>query len=119
MQLIEVRPLKPFMGTYRCGLSEADIIDDVLVEKEGGVIVKEKVARKRFVGLIPVDRVMTPDESRLHLDGKLPDHIEPLPGGRMVREWPRQRTVMLPPDTASQLISRGLAERVEKVKKAG
>lgn len=110
MQMIEVRPLRPFMGSYVCSLSEADSVDDHTTEKDGQ-ITKTKVARKRFVGLIPVDRAMTPDEHRLYLAGNLPGHLEVL-GDRQVREWPAQRTVLVPAEIASRLISGGLAERV-------
>jgi hypothetical protein len=118
MQLVEIKPLKPFCGSYRCALSEADVIDDLLVEKEGGVIVKERVPRKSFVGLISVERAITPDEHKAWKDGKLPEKFEVADNGRSITEHPPHRTVQVPADVASSLISRGLAERVAVGKKA-
>jgi hypothetical protein len=113
MSMIEVRPTKPFVGSYRCSFAEADIIDEQLVEKDG-LIVKEKVPRKRFVGLIPVQRAMTREESSAWAAGNLPPHLEPIEDGRYVIEHPKQRTVFVPAEVASSLISRGLAEKVDK-----
>ncbi|MBS0244921.1 MAG: hypothetical protein JSS20_22340, partial [Proteobacteria bacterium] len=50
MQLVEIRPLKPFVGSYRCALNDADFIDDHLTENENGLVVKIPVPRKRFIG---------------------------------------------------------------------
>ncbi|MGE3916823.1 MAG: hypothetical protein AB7F78_14120 [Hyphomicrobiaceae bacterium] len=113
MQLIEVRPVKPFVGSYRCSVAEADMIDEQFAEKDG-VVIKEKVPRKRFIGLIPVTRAIRPDEVDLHLAGKLPGNIEVDDSGRMVTEHPKQRTLHLPPAVASSLISRGLAVKVDQ-----
>lgn len=114
MQLIEVEPLKPFVGSYKCGMAEADVIEDEAIEKDG-IITKVKVARKRFAGFIPVERVITPDEQTRFATTK-PDNIEVFQEGRvtMVREWPKERTVKVPADVASQLVSRGLARTVSR-----
>lgn len=116
MQLVEVVPLKAFCGTFKCSLSEADLIDEALVEKEGGVIVKEKVPRKRYIGKVPTVRAITPDEHNLWKEGKLPKNIVADDGGKFVTVYPEQRTVMVPADVASSLIARGIAERVEPKK---
>lgn len=112
MQLVEVRALKPFVGSYRCSLSEADTIEDQLTEKEGGLIIKEKVPRKRFAGWIAVERYATSVEIELAKVGQLPGNLELEPGGKRVTEHPTEATVMVPADIAENLVSRGLAEIV-------
>lgn len=112
MQLVELIPLKPFVGSYKCSLSEADMVDDGLQEKDG-VITKVKVPRKRFAGFVPVERAATRDEIDAFRAGKLPGHIEALDEECMqVRVYPESRTVKVPPDIADNLVSRHLAERV-------
>ena len=130
MQLIELRPLKPFVGTHPCSLAEADMIDDRLVQGVDGVVRKQPEPRKRFVGLIPIDRPATADEMAALKAGKpLPPNIEIAPDTRTeferrmaakgqaeaprIRQWPAQRTVRVPEDVAASLVERGLAERVE------
>ena len=61
MQLVEVRPLKPFVGSYRCSIEITDYIDDGLAEKDGQVV-KVKEPRKRFVGMIAEDRALATSE---------------------------------------------------------
>lgn len=113
MQLVELRPLKPFVGSYRCSLSEADVIDTELVEKEGGLVVKEKVPRKRYRGFIPIDRKITSAENELARKGQLPGNLQLLENG-YVREFPKgEQTVKVPQEVAENLIERGLAERVD------
>ncbi len=133
--LVEVRPLRPFVGTYRCELKDADMIDDGLVEKDGGLIVKEKVPKKRYIGLVSVRRAARPDELELISRGEaLPEGIELADdvrseaekrvankgqiGSTFVFEHPAVRTLMLPREVASKLVSRGLAEIVMKVRRA-
>jgi hypothetical protein len=111
MKLVELRPLKPFVGTYKCSLSEADLIDDALTEKDG-VIVKEKVPKKRYIGLVPVERAATADEFRAWKEGKLPSHLTASEDGRFVTEMPIARTVKVPEEVAQSLVARGLAERI-------
>ncbi len=53
------------------------MIDDGLVEKDGGLIVKEKVPKKRFIGLVSVHRAARPDElERIARKEEPPDNIE-------------------------------------------
>jgi hypothetical protein len=113
VSMVEVRPLKPFVGSYRCGLSEADVIEDETVE-EAGQIIKRKVARKRFVGLIPVERMASNEEFKKFKDHK-PDNIDVYMDGKvaMIREWPVHRTIKVPVEVASSLASRGLAEVIK------
>jgi hypothetical protein len=118
--LVEVRPLKPFVGSYKCSLSEADVIDDETVE-EAGQIIKRKVARKRFAGFIPVERMASPEEAKLYADeDKVPDNIDFYIDHKtpMVREWPAHRTIKVPAEVASSLASRGLAEVVKGKREA-
>lgn len=116
MELVEVRPLKAFVGSYRCSLSEADSIDEVLTEKDG-LIVKEKVPRKRYRGFVPVDRKLTPSEVEAYKAGSLPDNLEMIDEATLhVREYSGDRTVKVPPDVADSLVSRGLAERTKQTK---
>ncbi len=132
MQLTEVRPLKPFCGTYACSVADADCIDDVLTDKDG-VVAKTRQPRKLFVGLVPVERSATQAEAAAIIAG------EPLPNGveidadvaaefrarsdrksdterPRVVERPVPGTVSVPTDMASSLVSRGLAEIVEVAK---
>ena len=114
-QLVEIKPLKPFVGSYRCALSEADLVDDGLDVNEAGQIIKVKVPRKRFVGLIAVQRKIRQTERELWTAGKLPANIEVLDeNGTVVLEHPPQRTLMVPAEVASSLVSRELAEIVDK-----
>lgn len=115
---VELLPLKPFCGSYKCALSEADTIDEILVEKDGGLIVKEKVPRKKFVGLIAVERAATPEEQLMARERKLPDHLEIDERGLVITEHPKQRTVIVPADVANSLVHRGLAKRVSPDPKA-
>lgn len=135
IELTEVKPVAPFCGSYPCALDQADTIDDALVEKPDGTIVKEKQPRKRFVGLIEVTRYATAEETALIATGRelpegialagnaQPDHVAKasMKGqSQAVRvvEYPKQRTVMVPTDIAAALVRRGLAELVEPVKPA-
>lgn len=134
MQLVEVLPLKPFVGSYRCTLAEADFIDDVLDETPAG-IVKTKQPRKRFIGLIAERRALTLGEIEARLCGDLdpaifelePESAEILrrlkPGANAVPPifatvWPRERTVRVPADMAADLERRRLAEIVKPAKAA-
>ncbi len=114
MDLVELRPLSPFVGSYKCALSEADTINDVLIERDG-VVVKGKEPRKQYFGRVPVERAMTPDENRLWKEGKLPERFEVNATGTVVIEHPSPATVTVPADVAEGLIARGLAEAVGTV----
>lgn len=117
MELVEVRPLKAFVGSYRCSLEECDSVDEVLTEKDGGLIVKEKVPRKRYRGFVPIDRKLMPSEVDAYRAGKLPDNLEMIDEGTLhVREHSGPRTVRVPADVADSLVSRGLAERIKQPK---
>lgn len=124
MQLIEVKAIAPFVGTYVCPLAEADLIDDVLEEKDG-MTVKTRVPKKRFAGFIDVQRRLSPEEIQRALEGELPANIELLdpavlksikPGAQNAPEVfaiEHAPTVMLPADVAAGLIERGLAGKIE------
>jgi len=119
MQMVEVRPLKPFVGSYRCSLAEADMIDEHLKEDANGIVIKEKVPRKRIVGMISVQRALLPSEHKAWIDGKLnTDIYEVSEDGRMCIEHPPQRTLIVPIHVASSLISRGLAAEVAPIEAA-
>lgn len=118
MEMIELRALKPFCGSYKCALADADIIDESLVERADGLIVKEKVPRKKFVGLIAVERMAHDSELRQLASGNTPSGLEVISqtkSATMVRI--NADTVKVPSDMAENLIARGLAERVEKAKR--
>jgi hypothetical protein len=116
-QLVEIKPVKPFVGSYRCSLSEADMIEDGLKENDDGTIVKVKIPKKRFVGLISVQRAMRAHEREMWLAGTLPENIEVLDEqGMAVMEHPLVRTIFVPPEVASSLVSRQLAELVKSTK---
>jgi hypothetical protein len=118
MEMIEVRALKPFCGSYKCSLADADVIDETLVERPDGLIVKEKVPRKKFVGLITVERRAFDSELAQIEAGRTPVGLEVISRTKaltMVRTL--SDNVRLPSDMAQNLIDRGLAERVEKSKR--
>lgn len=111
-KFIEVRPIKPFSGSYVCSLSEADFIDDALTTNVDGIVIKSKVPRKRYRGTIAVERPMTPTEFALWKAGDLPSNFEPIgDDGRFVRVHPLEATIRLPEDVALEHISRGLCVR--------
>lgn len=124
MQLIEVKAIAPFVGTYVCPLAEADLIDDVLEEKDG-MTVKTRVPKKRFAGFIDVQRRLSPVEIQRALEGELPSNLELLdpsqlkgvkPGAANAPEiWAIEHaaSIILPADVAAGLIERGLAAKVE------
>jgi hypothetical protein len=118
--LVEVRALKPFCGSYKCELGVADIIEDETVEVNG-VITKTKVARKRFAGLIAVERTPTEHEANAIKAEAKPPHIEVLAsdksGVTLVRVHPIPSTAFVPQDIAASLVERGLAEAVVKQKR--
>lgn len=135
MQLVEVRPVKPFVGSFKCSLAEADFIDDALEEKDG-VVVKVKIPRRRYIGLIAVYRALTVGEIEARIRGELdpetfeldPDGIDALsrvkPGSNQVPAifatvHPTIKTLKLPADIAASLIQRGLATKVEPAKSKG
>ena len=132
--MIEVRPLKPFCGSYKCALADADIIDEHLVEKEDGLIVKERIPRKKVVGQIAIQRRLTDFETSAFLAGQLPPQIEVLNGAEVLERHrikpqaaaaldligsvqPAEPTVKVPSDLAASLIARGLAEAVQQPKR--
>ncbi len=136
MELVELKPLKPFVGSYRCALADADVIDDMLVEREDGTIVKEKVPRKRFVGLIAVTRRLTPDEIGQFLAGSLDPLIEVVDGATVLAKQkvkpqsiaalelacivsPEHATVRVPREMADDLVKRGIAAVVAPTRKRG
>ena len=136
MDMIEVRPLKAFVGSYKCALADADQIDDQLDELPDGAIVKRQVPRKRFVGLISTHRRLRSEEIQQFIAGELSERLE-VPNGKEILaaqqrkpqsiaaieisaiEHPVNRTIMVPSDTALSLISRGLAEAVAVPKRRG
>lgn len=112
-ELVELRPLKPFVGSYRCKLEEADTIDEALAEDPAGNIIKTKVPKKRFVGLVPVFKRLFPEERAGYASGApLPERSELSPDGATLMTWPREKTVRVPKDIAESLVERGLAELV-------
>ena len=124
IEMTEVLPLKPFVGSYQCALADADTIDEQLV-KQGGVIVKTRVPKKKFVGLISRQREMRDTEFMAAQAGTLPASVEIVgdvskaKSAEMLRvvEHPAQRTVMVPADMAAGLVERGLAEYVKAPKR--
>ncbi len=127
--LVEIRPLQPFVGTYRCALAEADMVDDDLEDRDG-VVVKTKVPKKRIIGLISVRRFATVAEIEAAVAGEpmpgieflAPEELKRIKPSMMtmpqlaVIQHPRERTVRVPASIAEGLIERGLAERVGKTK---
>jgi len=113
MEMIEIRPLKPFIINYRCSRAEADAIDVDMKENKYGVMIKEYVPRRRFVGMIPFERRLNGNEIEL-LANKwpLPPNIELIPGTERVIEHPAEPTVRVPSELAQELVERGLAELV-------
>jgi hypothetical protein len=111
-ELIELRPLKPFAGSYKCALSEADVVNDSFAEKEDGQIVKVREPRKRFFGAVSYARHITPAELELSKQGRLPPHLKHEGKSEFVVEHPLQPTVKVPLGIALTLIERQLAERV-------
>ena len=111
MNFVEVRPLKPFCGTFKCPLSMADSIEDVLEEKDG-VIVKVRQPMKRYAGFVSVARQPMPEEFAAWKAGKVSAGYEFSDDGKMLFKHPDERTLKLPEDLASSLVERGLAERV-------
>jgi hypothetical protein len=117
MQTVEVRPIRPFVGSYKCGLAEADMVDEDLVEKDG-IVVKHRVPRKRYIGLIPVQRAIRADERELlKSGGTLPANFELIEEAGVVIERPGPPTVRLPAEIAHGLIQRGLAEIIAPAKR--
>lgn len=130
--LVEVRPLKPFVMSFKCSLADADYVDDDLTEKDG-LVVKTKVPRKRVTALIPIRRSLTLNEIEARIRGDLdpatyelePESIAALkaikPGATSVPPifavvHPAVPTVKVPADVADNLVSRGIAERVKASK---
>jgi hypothetical protein len=128
-ELIELKPLKPFIGSYPCALAHCDTIDEQLVEKEGGMIIKEKIPRKKFIGLVGVTRRLTVDETHAFLSGQLPARYEVHDAEKVLKQHaikpqsaanteliatvrPENSTVKVPAEMARSLIDRGLAEMV-------
>lgn len=130
--LVEVRPIRPFVGSYKCTIDECDYIQDILIEKDG-FIVKGKEPRKRFIGMIGERRPLTGDEIMAAKSGALgprydvearPEDLKQVGVGTnslptiygTVR--PRQAAVRVPVDIADDLVRRGLAEIIEPAKAA-
>jgi hypothetical protein len=89
------------------------MIDEQLKENDDGLIVKEKVPRRRYVGLVPVQRSLRNDERELIKNEQpLPANLELIEGTDIVIEHPEQRTLRLPVEIAQSLFDRGLAEPV-------
>lgn len=117
MQLVEVKPIQPFVGSYPCALADADSIDDVLVEDEAsGLLNKRRQARKRFSGKIAVQRYASPVELERIRSGDLPPNICVIGDAKAAQVFvevsPEQPTVKVPSGIADDLVARGLAERV-------
>jgi len=110
-QLVEVRALKPFCGSYKCALEDADTVDDGIEEKDG-VVIKTRVPRKRFMGTIPTERRATQEEFDAWKAGAPPEGLEFSDDGRLIITRYGNEIVKVPADMASSLITRGLAERV-------
>lgn len=129
--MVEVRPLRPFVGSFRCALADADYVDDVLDETPAG-IVKIKQPRKRIIGRIAERRALSLGEIEASLRGELAANIqieqpEMLKGIRpgaasmptiYATVHPVPATVHLPPDMAADLEKRGIVEIVSKPAKA-
>lgn len=114
-KLVELMPLKPFVGSYPCSVSEADTIVDTYGENDQGEIVKRKQPRKRYTGFIPIARMMTPAEVEDAKAGRLPPNIVPSDDGSATcTVFPIPRTVEVPEEIARDLVARGLAERANK-----
>ncbi len=115
IELVELKPIAPFCGSYVCALADCDTLDDGIEEKPDGSIVKVRVPRKRFVGLISVERMARPHEIQARFEGGLPERFELIgnwskPTERMTLvEHPEARTVRVPKDIADDLVKRGLA----------
>lgn len=120
MEFIEIKPLKPFCGSYPCALADADQIDEALHEADG-VITKRQVPRKKFFGLIAVERMASHHEIALIEAGQAP-HITVVSKTKdecHVIVHPVPLTVSVPADMATNLVARGLAERVATNAKRG
>jgi hypothetical protein len=111
IELVELKPVQPFCGSYKCALSEADTVDEGFAERDG-IIIKERVPRKRYHGAVAIERQASPEEQQLWKDGRLPAKFEMSDDGRFLKELPAQPTVMVPVDVANSLVERGLAVRV-------
>ncbi len=129
MQLVEVKPLAAFVGTYQCALADADILDDVLVERDG-MVLKDRIPKKRIHGRVDIQRRLAPVEIEAALAGELPGNIELLDPGVLKKIKPgrldtapdvmvieKAPTVKVPEEIAEDLIKRGLAVKVEPVGK--
>lgn len=124
---VKVRPLKAFVGSYRCSVAEADVIDDILAEDEQGNVVKRKSPRKRVIGLVAERRALRAHEIEAALKGELLDRIvlddprqleEVKPGASTIPIIPATirpsvEFVEVPASMADDLVARGLAELVK------
>lgn len=117
MQLVEVKPLSPFVGSYVCPMAYADDIGTVLVEDDNGHLIKRQEARKRFQGLIATQRRATRLEVELWKAKGIPEHITVIGDLDGPEAWievrPENPTVAVPREMADDLIARGLAEEVK------
>jgi hypothetical protein len=120
MELVQVRPLQPFIGSYVCGLSECDTVDEVLATNENGDVIKRRVPRKRYAGMVAHQRHATVQETEaIKAKQPLPDHIEAITPTRVI-EHPINAIVSVPLETANDLVMRGLAVIIfEKKSKKG
>lgn len=121
MELVTLKALAPVAGSYICSIAESDEIEDYLADDEQGNVVKRKRGRKRFQGLVSVERRATLHEIEAAIEGRLPPNIE------VLSELPKKAasetgavypvTIVehappfaVPAETADNLIRRGLAE---------
>lgn len=121
MELVTLKALAPVAGSYICPIAECDEIEDYLTDSEDGVVVKKKRGRKRFQGLVSVERRATLHEIEAAIEGRLPANIE------VLSELPKKAasdtglvfavTILehappfaVPAEMADSLIKRGLAE---------
>ena len=116
MQLVELKPLQPIVGSFVCGIADADEIVAVSAEDEHGNIVKRQQARKRFKGLVAVQRHATRFEVDIWKANGVPANITVLgdlnAAEVFIEEQPENPTISVPRAMADDLIRRGLAEEV-------
>ena len=122
--LVEIRALEPFIGSYKTTPELADDITLEHFEDAAGELKTRKVPRKSFSGMIAVERELSPRERDAHKAGTLPANVEVheqpkrQPGASFTQApmyatiHPVPATCFVPEAMAADLIERGLAERV-------
>lgn len=125
MEMVTVRPLKPFVGSYPCPMSEADAVIVVYDENDHGEIVKKRQGRKRFSGEVGYSRQLAASDLK-EIDKAKAENREPQIYGagnyvvtidtksNMVHFDTTKAFVDLPKDMATDLINRGLAEKAKR-----